>query len=114
MKSRAFCSRHRQYISKAISPAHVPPLYTLFNRFFSLVVSGNFCQHIIYATRPLCRPIIDTRPLCRPIMTSTSFDADNYMPDWTEDFDFGAFLNLPNDEGDQGVMTGSVFFLLAD
>ena len=71
-----------------------------------------FCQHIIYATRPLCRPIITTRPFYKPIMTSTPFDVDNYMPDWDEDFDFGAFLNLPADEDDQGVMTGLVFFFI--
>lgn len=26
---------------------------------------------------------------------------DDYMPNWTEDFDFGAFLNFPPDDVDQ-------------
>ena len=32
------------------------------------------------------------------------------MPDWNDEFDFGAFLNLPADEADQGDMSGFVFF----
>ena len=30
--------------------------------------------------------------------------------DWTEDFDFGAFLDFPPDDVDQGDMFGLVFF----
>ena len=47
-------------------------------------------------------------------MTSEPFGTANYMPDWNDEFDFGAFLNLPPNEADQGVMSGFVFFLLAD
>lgn len=35
-------------------------------------------------------------------MTSEPFERDNYMPDWTDDFDFGAFLNFTPDDVDQG------------
>lgn len=35
-------------------------------------------------------------------MTFQSIEMGNYMPDWTEDFDFGAFVNFPPDDGDQG------------
>lgn len=43
-------------------------------------------------------------------MTSAAFGMDNDIPDWTEDFDFGAFLNFPPDNADQGDMFGLVFF----
>ena len=35
-------------------------------------------------------------------MTSGTFEMDNYMPDLMDDFDFGAFLNFPPDDVDQG------------
>ena len=35
-------------------------------------------------------------------MTTTNLDTDSYMPDWTDDFDFGAFLNFSPDDVDQG------------
>ena len=41
-------------------------------------------------------------------MTPTSFGMGNYMRDWTEYIDFGAFLT------NQGVMSRLIFFLLAD
>lgn len=47
-------------------------------------------------------------------MTPATFAMDKYMPDWTDDFDFGAFVNFPPDDVDQGDMSGLVFFLLAD
>ena len=31
-----------------------------------------------------------------------NFEMDNYMPELTEDVDFGAFLNFPPDGLDQG------------
>ena len=39
-------------------------------------------------------------------MTRASFEMDNLMPDLTDDFDFGTFLNLPPDDVDQGVEDG--------
>lgn len=35
-------------------------------------------------------------------MAFNTFGMDNCMPDLTDDFDFGAFLNLPPDDVDQG------------
>lgn len=35
-------------------------------------------------------------------MTTATFEMDNYMPDWTDDFDFGAFLNFPPNDDNQG------------
>ncbi|KAF6218028.1 hypothetical protein HO133_006440 [Letharia lupina] len=35
-------------------------------------------------------------------MTPKIFEMDNDMPDWTDDFDFGAFLIIPPDDVDQG------------
>ena len=29
---------------------------------------------------------------------SEVLDWEKYLPDWTDDFDFGAFLNLPPDD----------------
>ena len=39
-------------------------------------------------------------------MTPATFEMDNCMPDWNDDFDFGAFLNLPPDDVDQGAEDG--------
>ena len=41
-------------------------------------------------------------------MTRASFEMDELMPDLIDDFDFdfGAFLNLPSDDVDQGVEDG--------
>ena len=50
------------------------------------------------------------RPLCDPIMTSTPFDVDYSMPDLGDDLDFDAWLDLPLDEGDQGVISKLIFF----
>ena len=36
-------------------------------------------------------------------MTRASNEMDNLMPDLTDDFDFGAFLNLPPDYVDHGL-----------
>lgn len=43
-------------------------------------------------------------------MTPATFEMDKYMPDWTDDLDFGAFVNFPSDDVDQGDMSGLVFF----
>ncbi|CAD6584771.1 MAG: hypothetical protein ASARMPREDX12_001749 [Alectoria sarmentosa] len=39
-------------------------------------------------------------------MTPATFEMDKYMPDWTGDLDFGAFVNFPSDDVDQGDMSG--------
>lgn len=39
-------------------------------------------------------------------MTHATFEMANSMPDLTDDFDFGTFLNLPPDDVDQGVVDG--------
>lgn len=43
-------------------------------------------------------------------MTPTTLDMDSYVPIWTDDFDFGAFLNFSPDYVDQGDMFGWGFF----
>ena len=35
-------------------------------------------------------------------MTSGTFEMDSCMPDLMDDFDFGAYLNFPPDDVDQG------------
>lgn len=47
-------------------------------------------------------------------MTPATFEMDSYMHDWTDDIDFGAFINFPPDDVDQGDIFGLAFFLLAD
>ena len=61
-------------------------------RFLSLVASEEFAS--TSSTPP--------RPFRKPIMTHESFEMDNPVPDWTEEFDFGAFLDFPPDDDDQG------------
>ena len=33
---------------------------------------------------------------------SDALEMDNHMPDWDDDRDFGAFVNLSSDDDDQG------------
>lgn len=35
-------------------------------------------------------------------MTLQTFEIEKYMPDWTVDFDTGAFLDSPPDDVNQG------------